>query len=142
VFRQKRNNWPGSGEGGNKPLLNDPRYLEGLMFQSSMPNVAKELVNPGKGDPTELLMRCNLKDERQLNAAVQYLAKCDEFNLVTEKEVLACKLAGTVSIGGLARRELVMAATGIIAPPLYPDVRQKDQSRGDNGKEREKERER
>lgn len=111
------------------------------MFQNQMPNVAKELVHPGKGDPAELLMRVILKDERQLNAAVLYFAKCEEFDLPVEKKVLAWRLAGTASIGGVARRELVMAATGIIAPSLYENVGKKQRDgRGDGRDKKEEER--
>lgn len=134
---------PGKGAGGgDKPLLNDPRYLEGMMSQSSMPNVAKELVHPGKsGDPLELLMRCVIKDEKQLNAIVQYFGLCDEFDLPEEKKMLAYRLAGSASIGGIGRRELIMAATGIIAPTLYEDVgkKQRDGKRDNNDKGKEEE---
>jgi hypothetical protein len=126
-----------SHSGSEKYLLNDPRYLEGLMFQSQMPNVAKELVHPGKGDPTELLMRCNIKDERMLNAIVLYYGLCEEFDLPEEKKLLAYRLAGSTSIGGIARRELIMAATGIIAPTLYSDVGKKKLGRGGNDKDKE-----
>jgi hypothetical protein len=136
---------PAPGRGGNdKVLLNDPRYLESMMSQSQMPNVAKELVHPGKsGDPLELLMRCNIKDEKQLNAIVQYFGLCDEFDLREEKKMLAYRLAGSVSIDGIARRELVMAATNIIAPSLYEVGTNKKQRDGnkkrDEGKDNKEE---
>jgi hypothetical protein len=98
--------------------LNDPRALEGLFNQQQFPNVLKEFVHPGK-DPKELLMRCVLKDERERNAAVLYLAKCREFGLVEEEKVLNDWLAATTAVRGLSRRELLMAATNIIAPSLY-----------------------
>jgi hypothetical protein len=128
---------PGLDRGGSERyLLNDPRYLEGLMSTSQIPNVAKELVHPGKGDPAELLMRCNIKDERMLNAIVLYYGLCEEFNLPEEKKLLSYRLAGSTSVGGLSRRELIMAATGIIAPSLYSDIGKKMKGRED-GKDKE-----
>ncbi len=109
---------PGRGRGDGHPLLTDPRALEGLFNQQQFPNVAKELVHPGK-DPKELLMRCIFKDERERNAAVLYYAKCEEFSLEEEKQVFLTWLASTVSVRGLSRRELAMVSTGIIAPSLY-----------------------
>ncbi len=138
MYRGQRRENAGSSRSSEKYLMNDPRYLEGLMTQTQVPNVAKELVHPGKGDPSELLMRINLKDERMLNAVVLYYGLCEEFDLEEEKRLLAYRLAGTTSIGGIARRELIMAATGIIAPSLYEDVDKKKRGRRD-GKEEEKE---
>jgi hypothetical protein len=105
-------------EGNGHFPLNDPRALEGLMSQQQFPNMLKEFTHPGK-DPKELLMRCNFKDERERNAAVLYFAKCVEFILPNEMAVLTNWLASTVSVHGLARRELLMGCTGIIAPGLY-----------------------
>ena len=105
-------------EGNGHFPLNDPRALEGLMSQQQFPNMFKEFTHPGK-DPKELLMRCIFKDERERNAAVLYYAKCVEFNLPAEKEVLSNWLASTVSVRGLSRRELLMGVTNIIAPALY-----------------------
>lgn len=128
------------GLGGNdKVLLNDPRYLESMMSQSQMPNVAKELVHPGKsGDPLELLMRCVIKDEKQLNAISQYLALCDEFELPQEKRALVYRLAGSVSVDGRARKELSMVATGIIAPSVWGvDGEKKRNKSSDNSRDGE-----
>jgi hypothetical protein len=119
----------GGKRGGNGHLpMNDPRALEGLFTQQAFPNVLKEFVHPGK-DPKELLMRCIFKDERERNAAVLYLAKCREFNLAEEEKVLNDWLASTTAVRGLSRRELLMAATNIIAPSLY-GVRQFGNRRG------------
>jgi len=118
---QQNRGFPGTGTGkrgnGNFPL-NDPRALETLFNQQQFPSVLKEFVHPGKG-AKELLMRCVLKDDRERNAAVLYLAKCREFGLVEEEKVLNDWLAATTAVKGLSRRELLMAATNIIAPSLY-----------------------
>jgi len=109
---------PGQKSGNGHFAFNDPRALEGLFNQQQFPNVLKEFVHPGK-DPKELLMRCVLKDDRERNAAVLYLAKCREFGLDEEEKVLNDWLAATTAVRGLSRRELLMAATNIVAPSLY-----------------------
>lgn len=131
----------GSNDGrGGRDLLHSPDYLDGLMINSDLPNVAKELVHPGKkGDPLDLLMRSIIKDERQLNAIVQYFALCDDFNLPEEKKVLVYRLAGSVSLDdGRARKELVMATTGIVDPSVWRrgEKKWRDKS-SDSDKDRE-----
>ena len=116
---------PGSGAGpsgsGRGYPVDSKSFLDNMFSQQDFPNMLKQFVHPGKGDPKELLMRCYFKDERERNAAVLYYAKCVEFDLKEEMEVLADWLAATVSVRGLSRRELLMGATGIIAPTLYED---------------------
>lgn len=116
---------PGSGAGpsggGQGYPVDNKNFLDNMFAQQDFPNMLKQFVHPGKGDPKELLMRCYFKDERERNAAVLYYAKCVEFDLKEEMEVLADWLAATVSVRGLSRRELLMGATGIIAPTLYED---------------------
>lgn len=102
---------------GNIPLT-DPRAWEQMLTQQTFPSVFREFVHPGE-DPRDILMRCIFKDERELNAAVLYLAKCREFGLDVEEKVLLDRLAGSVSVRGLSRRELAMVSTGIIAPSLW-----------------------
>ena len=134
-MQRRGTGFPSSGittKGNGKFPLNDPRAWEGLMNQQQFPNYLKDFVHPGK-DPRELLMRCNFKDERERNAAVLYYAKCVEFKLTEELGVLANWLASTVSVRGLARRELLMGATNIIAPTLYPGIKE----RGRRGKNKD-----
>lgn len=111
----------GPGGGGQGYPVDNKNFLDNMFTQQDFPNMLKQFVHPGKGDPKELLMRCYFKDERERNAAVLYYAKCVEFDLPIEKAVLANWLAASVSVHGLARRELLMGATGIIAPGLYED---------------------
>ena len=106
------------------------------MNQQQFPNTLKEFTHPGK-DPKELLMRCVFKDERERNAAVLYYAKCMEFDLPAENEVLANWLASTVSVRGLARRELLMGGTGIIAPGLYGVKDRKGRGKNKDGSSQE-----
>lgn len=120
---------------GHFPLT-DPRALENLFSQQSFPNQLKEFTHPGK-DPKELLMRCVFKDERERNAAVLYYAKCVEFDLPAEKEVLGNWLASTVSVRGLSRRELLMGVTNIIAPTLYGVKEQKRWGKNKDGNKQE-----
>ena len=127
-----------SGSGRGYPV-DSKNFLESMFAQQDFPNMLKQFVHPGKGDPKELLMRCYFKDERERNAAVLYYAKCEEFDLPIEKGVLANWLAASVSVHGLARRELLMGSTGIIAPTLYEDGEGKKKRRrwrdGEDGKE-------
>jgi hypothetical protein len=130
---------PGSkvGARGNGGFpLNDPRALEGLMNQQQFPNMFKEFTHPGK-DPRELLMRCIFKDERERNAAVLYYAKCVEFDLPKEKEVLSNWLASTVSVRGMSRRELLMGVTNILAPSLYGVKERKGRGKNKDGSSQE-----
>ena len=111
---------PGQGLSGDgrRGGMTDSRFLDGLFNQAQFPSAIKEFVHPGK-DPSELLMRCVFKDERQANAAVLWLAKCNEFKLERHKQLLLHKLAASTSIKGMARKELLQAVTGIIAPSLF-----------------------
>ncbi|GAI74214.1 unnamed protein product [marine sediment metagenome] len=105
----------GDGRPGGK---GDSRFLDGLFNQAQFPSAIKEFVHPGK-EPSELLMRCIFNDERQANAAILWLAKCDEFKLERHKKLLLHKLAASTSIKGRARKELLQAVTGILAPGFF-----------------------
>lgn len=120
---------PAAGPGGDGRGVTDQSYLERLMSSTQFPSAIKEFVHPGK-EPSELLMRCVFQDERQANAAVLYLAKCEEFKLERHKKLLLHKLAATTSIKGLARRELLQAVTGIIAPQLFGERGEREKGRG------------
>lgn len=115
----------GDGRPGGK---SDSRFLDGLFNQAQFPSAIKEFVHPGK-EPAELLMRCVFNDERQANAAILYLAKCEEFKLERHKKLLLHKLAASTSIKGTARKELLQAVTGILAPGYF--------GRGDVKKEKQ-----
>jgi len=111
----------------------DRGFLDNLFNQSQMPSVIKEFVHPGK-DPGELLMRCVFKDAKEANAAILYLAKCEEFNLARHKRLLLHKLAATTSIGGERVRMLLQAVTGIISPEMLDGSgRRKKREREDGG---------
>ena len=109
---------PGVSGDGRTGGPGDSRFLDGLFNQAQFPSAIKEFVHPGK-EPSELLMRCIFKNEREANAAVLWLAKCDEFKLVRHKQLLLHKLAASTSIKGTARKELLQAVTGILAPGYF-----------------------
>lgn len=109
---------PGFSGDGRTGGMTDSRFLDGLFNQAQFPSAIKEFVHPGK-EPSELLMRCVFKDERQANAAVLWLAKCEEFKLTRHKQLLLHKLAASTSIRGMGRKELLQAVTGILAPSLF-----------------------
>lgn len=122
----------GMGEGTNesgKGLLKSGR-LEGLLKDIELPSIAKELVHPGK-DPQELLMRTFFRTDKELNAVVNYLSKCREFDDKEGEQVLLMKLAGKTSIDGLARSQLVEVLTGQLRRAVpEPETKEKKDKKG------------
>jgi len=114
-----------SDNGHGKGIL-DAGRLESLLQNAEFPSVAKEFVHPGK-EPLELMMRCYFDDEREVNAAVLYLAKCDEFGDVEGKKVLLMKLAAKTSIKGKSRLDLLQAVTGTLLREYKAVKGQKDE---------------
>jgi len=112
--RHKGGNGHGAAtqQGFNHQNVSD---LERLWSQSEMPSVTKEFVRPGQST-RDLLMRCRFHDSNEAHAAVIFLQKCEEFGLSEYDEMLGNLLASSVSVGGLSRRELLQAATGIVVP--------------------------
>jgi len=113
---------------GHGPGLLRPGAIEALLKDSDMPNAARELVHPGK-EPIELLMRCYFDDEREVNAAVLYLSKCEEFDDDEGKKVLLWKMAAKTSIKGRARFDLLQALTGQLknnGPDYQVEKKQKE----------------
>ncbi|BAS31169.1 hypothetical protein [Dehalococcoides mccartyi] len=85
--------------------------LEGMLQNVNTPSIAGDLVNPGD-DLAKLMMRTTFKDERQKNAACQYLALCQEFENDDGIEALRTWLAANVSVGGRSRDQLVEIGIG------------------------------
>lgn len=100
--------------------------VEALFKDTEMPSVAKELVHPGK-EPIELMMRCYFDDEREVNAAVLYLSKCEEFKDEEGKRILLWKMAGKTSIKGRSRQDLLQAVTGILLRDIGPQKSKKEE---------------
>ena len=116
--RNKGGNGHGAAQqqqGFNHQSISD---LERLWSSSDMPSVTKEFVRPGQST-RDLLMRCRFHDSNEAHAAVIFLQKCEEFGLSEYDEMLGNLLASSVSVGGLSRRELLQAATGVVVPSLY-----------------------
>jgi len=103
--------------GSNVGILGDGA-LDGMLKNANMPSIGKDFVHPGK-TPEELLMRCIFKDEREANAAVIFLAKCEKFHLERKKKMLLNKLAASVSVNGISRKELLQVLSRIVVPALY-----------------------
>jgi len=103
--------------GGGAGILNQD-FLENMLGNANMPSIAKEFVHPGN-DTGELLMRSIFKNERQANAAVEYYARCVEFNDQKGQGKLLNWLASRPSINGIARKELAQVLTGKVLPTLY-----------------------
>jgi hypothetical protein len=70
-------------------------------------------------------MRTYFKNEKELNAAVNYLSKCKEFNDIDGANVLLMKLAGKTSIKGWARNQFVEVLVGQLRRnvPETPDAK-------------------
>lgn len=132
--QQTRRQGPGTGVGspgtGGRGILS-PGFLEGIFSQAQFPNAIKEFVHPGK-EAGELLMRIIFKDEREANAAVLYLSKCEEFKMERHRRLLLHRLAATVSIKGVGRNQLLQAVVGHLAPGVFSGD-------GKKGKRREEE---
>ncbi|AQU02547.1 hypothetical protein B1773_00335 [Dehalococcoides mccartyi] len=91
--------------------------LEGMMTQTSMPSIVRELLEAGD-DPEKLWMRTiimnskNAEAEKKLDAALAYFDLCVEFDDKQGMDYLRRKLSGWASINGAAREQAVAAVTG------------------------------
>lgn len=130
VLAPQRPPYPGNGH-------NDGRSGRGLMNDifgtGEVASAIKEFVHPGKG-PSEVLMRVVFKDERQANASVLFLRKCDEFHMEGHKVLLLNRLCASVSIKGTGRNQLLQAVVGQLMaqlnglkPPKYKRGRDGDE---------------
>ena len=108
----------GMPEDGHKPGILSPGFMEDTFSHTSFPSAVKEFTHPGK-EPAELLMRTVFKDERDLNAAVLFLARCQEFNLTRHKQLLLNRIAGATSIRGERAKMLLQAVVGQLASSTF-----------------------
>ena len=104
-----------SGGNGKGLSLSD---MENMLSKPQFSTIAKEFVHPGKTVP-DLLMRTYFKDRRELNCAVLFYKKCEEFSIEDGKDILRYLMAGATSIGGAARKDLLQAIVGQLAPNIY-----------------------
>ncbi len=104
-----------SGNGGKPKDSQASNILGGLFQTPNFTSAIKELVHPGK-EPKELLMRTILTDVNEARDLALTLAKCDEFGMEQEKQLLLYLLAARTSVGGKARTELLQGITGTYSP--------------------------
>lgn len=108
-------------------------FMNDLFGAGEIASAIKEFVHPGKS-PSEVLMRVFFKDERQANAAVLFLRKCDEFHMEGHKTLLLNRLCSSVSVKGTGRNQLLQAVVGQLMaqlnglrPPKYKRGRDGDE---------------
>lgn len=103
--------------------------MDNTFNQAQFVSAVKEFTHPGK-EPAELLMRCAFRDERQLNAAVLFLARCEKFKDERHKKLLLHRIAGGTSLGGQRAMMLLQAVVGQLASGLLrpKDIKAKSDS--------------
>lgn len=111
--------------------------LERIIGHNEMPNVIKTFVNPGD-TCRALLMRTVFRDENERNHVLRYLRKLEEYSLEDYIEQLINWLAGSCSVGGRSRKEVLQGVTGFIVPGLYSDVRGMDVRRNNRGRDEDR----
>ena len=95
----------GKGQGLNR------KALENMLTGSGMPSLAVELLHPGK-TAHEMLANCYFKDDKERNAALEYLSLCIEYDDKQGQDDLLRRLAGSVSVKGYSRDQFVTATIG------------------------------
>jgi len=88
------------------------RVLENMLTSTGMqPSLAVELLHPGKS-AHEMLANCYFKDDKERNAALEYLSLCIEYDDKQGQDDLLRRLAGSVSVRGYSRDQFVTATIG------------------------------
>jgi len=128
--RSSGGNGHGSGPVDAAGVLN-PGWAENVFKDQEMPSAFKELTHPGK-DVLELLMRTTFDSEDEINAAILYYHKCEEFRDEDGKRLLLSKLAAKPSLGGKSRDQLLQALTGQLRMDQQAFNRKKKSRRDDN----------
>lgn len=120
------------GNGGGEMGILNPSFIENSFKDSEMPSAYRELTHPGK-DVLELLMRTTFDTEDEINAAVLYYHKCEEFKDEDGKRLLLSKLAAKPSLAGRSRDQLLQALVGQLrldkndAPKQFKKKRRSDE---------------
>jgi len=109
-------------------------FIDGLFGSGELASAIKEFVHPGKG-PSEVLMRVVFKDQREANAAVLFLRKCDEFHMEGHKTLLLNRLCSSVSVEGKGRSQLLQAVVGQLLTHLYRGGQKSKKGNGDDADE-------
>lgn len=115
-------NQPAVQPDGNKPdggLTSVDKLVRGAVHDAEFQSGAKELLTCGK-TRRDLLMRGIFKDQIVMNKFLKYCAKVkfckmDNSYLERAEEWFIVQL----SLNGMARREYLQAAVGVVAPELY-----------------------
>lgn len=104
------------GRDGHNKRINT-NTMGSLLQQQGQGNVAKELIHPGD-DVVEMLMRTNLLDVNEVRDVALTLAKCDEFGMEEDKNLILYLLAARNSINGRGQLEYLMGITGVLSPSM------------------------
>ncbi len=98
------------GNGNGQGLTR--KVLENMLTSTGMqPSLAVELLHPGK-TAHEMLANCYFKDDKERNAALEYLSLCIEYDDKQGQDDLLRRLAGSVSVKGYSRDQFVTATIG------------------------------
>lgn len=90
------------------------QFFENMIQNEDMPSVITTLVDTGK-QPDDIMTKSSLDDENEVNDTVLALMDIEELDLPPlYATAIRRRLAGKVSIGGRGRKEVVMAASGVV----------------------------
>lgn len=111
--KANRNNRAGEGFGLG---INDPNFFDDTFEGLDFGNYSKDLIEPGE-DVSKLLMRTVLANTTppELKTIVRCQSRYEKFHQDRHKAMLINLMAGSVSIMGRSRLELLMAKTNIVA---------------------------
>ncbi len=121
------------GRGNNSARIGMDTFHSLLQGQQSG-HLAKDLIQPGK-EVTEILMRTFLLDVNEARDVALTLAKCDEFGMEDEKQLILYLLAARTSVNGRGRLEYLQGMTGILAMPWFGKWGKGNDNRNRNGYE-------
>lgn len=107
MFNNNGGNGNGHGNGMGAPLIN----------LQDMPNMMRSLVEAGD-DIKALLMRTVLRDVDEATDLALSIAYCLKHKLQNQLDTLLFMLASRCSVNETARKELLMALTGILSPGM------------------------
>ena len=94
-----------------------PQTFHSILQGQQQGNPAKELIHPGS-DVKEMLMRTYLEDANEARDVALTLAKCDEFGMEEEKNLILYLLAARNSIRGRGQIEYLQGIVGILSPSM------------------------
>lgn len=104
------------GRDGHSPRANMDTFSSILQGQMQG-HLAKDLIHPGK-EAKEMLMRTSLIDVNEARDVALVLAKCDEFDMEEEKQLILYLLAARTSVKGQGRLEYLQGIVNILSPAM------------------------